>query len=114
MHWDIFFLVYKVTFCLFTFRGCAKKSQCVDPVTKTLFQGSYTSNGTSLVNMPAGMTVKPYCCENLAMFSNDDILAVDVTKICNSAPGGAYSVFTSFGVVAQVLVATVLAITMAL
>ena len=77
-------------------------------MTNATFNGAYTENGTAIFQSPAGMSVKPYCCENEATFSNDDLIAVDVTKICNTGSRSAYSsVFTPLAVAVQILVATI-------
>lgn len=57
------------------------------------------------------MRVKPYCCGNEATFANDDLIAIDESKICNTGSRGAYSsVFTPLGVAAQILIATIAAL----
>ena len=55
--------------------GCATESQCdynVDPTTG------------ALVGTPAGMTIYPSCCA-AGSFPNDDTIAIDYSKVCNSA-----------------------------
>eukprot|EP01036_Dinobryon_divergens_P026401 gene26401-35044_t len=68
--------------CMVT-RGCATAQQCSNPAS-----GVYSNTNLLVGNQnPAGMTITISCC--LANnFASDDTVAIDYTKICNSALSG--------------------------
>lgn len=85
-------------------RGCAKEEECVDPTTNEPYDGDaiYTANSTK----PAGMDIRAYCC-SADDFPDDDSVAIDMSKICNAAPGSVQPHVFLYGVIsAAALVAS--------
>jgi hypothetical protein len=69
--------------CIST-RGCATDSQCTDSSDQTLMTSPtniYLTGATKI----SGMTVKTSCCA-ANKFEDDDLIAADLSDICNSAP----------------------------
>ena len=63
--------------------GCAKQTDCINPLTGTIYDGEALVNPLVGSN-PAGMLISPYCC-TAEVAPSDDSIAINYNNICNSA-----------------------------
>ena len=73
-------------------RGCATEEQCTNPSSGSAMTGSESITSSLNGDHIVGMKITASCCLNGAdAFEDDDLIAADLSEICNPAPPGATS-----------------------
>jgi hypothetical protein len=86
-----------------TTRGCATAAQCKD-------DAGNVYKGEELSDRYGGMKVTTTCCKNDAnAFNDDDLIAVDLSGVCNAAPRTVAAGVGLWGTIAVALVTMLLA-----